>query len=141
MLVWSIFLVIFPNTFIRPTLIGLFYFLVFLSIFSTTPGKALLGLKVIAAKKIDKMKVWRAIGRTLSYGVSFLTGGLGFLFIAFDKKKQGFHDKLAGTLVIRDTTKNLSARILLSIIVVIITFILAIALYRYSFNSYLIKHY
>jgi len=140
-LVWSIFLVIFPNTFIRPTLIGLFYFLVFLSIFSTTPGKALLGLKVIAAKKIDKMKVWRAIGRTLSYGVSFLTGGLGFLFIAFDKKKQGFHDKLAGTLVIRDTTKNLSARILLSIIVVIITFILAIALYRYSFNSYLIKHY
>ena len=87
------------------------------------------------------MKVWRAIGRTLSYGVSFLTGGLGFLFIAFDKKKQGFHDKLAGTLVIRDTTKNLSARILLSIIVVIITFILAIALYRYSFNSYLIKHY
>jgi len=141
LLVWSIFLVIFPNTFIRPTLIGLFYFLVFLSIFSTTPGKALLGLKVIAAKKIDKMKVWRAIGRTLSYGVSFLTGGLGFLFIAFDKKKQGFHDKLAGTLVIRDTTKNLSARILLSIIVVIITFILAIALYRYSFNSYLIKHY
>jgi uncharacterized RDD family membrane protein YckC len=26
---------------------------------------------------------------------------LGFLWIAFDKRKQGWHDKLAGTVVVR----------------------------------------
>ncbi|HKF94921.1 MAG TPA: RDD family protein, partial [Gammaproteobacteria bacterium] len=27
--------------------------------------------------------------------------GLGFLWIAFDKRKQGWHDKLAATVVVR----------------------------------------
>jgi uncharacterized RDD family membrane protein YckC len=26
---------------------------------------------------------------------------LGIIWVAFDKRKQGFHDKLAGTLVVR----------------------------------------
>ncbi|EAV2407511.1 RDD family protein, partial [Salmonella enterica] len=28
---------------------------------------------------------------------------LGFFWIAFDRRKQGWHDKLAGTVVVRNT--------------------------------------
>ena len=38
--------------------------------------------------------------RYLGYFVSLACFGLGFLWIAFDPKKQGWHDKLAGTVVI-----------------------------------------
>jgi uncharacterized RDD family membrane protein YckC len=27
---------------------------------------------------------------------------LGFIWVAFDKRKQGWHDKIAGTVVIRE---------------------------------------
>ncbi len=40
------------------------------------------------------------IGRYFAYVLSTLPLGLGFLWIAFDPKKQGWHDKLAGTAVI-----------------------------------------
>lgn len=144
LLIWTFFLFMSPATFKGPIFIDgliLFYFLIFLSIFSTTPGKALLGLKVIDAKKMDKLKIGKAIGRTLLYSISFLIFGLGFLFIALDKKKQGFHDKLMGTIVVRDTSKKLSTRILMSVVIAIAIFILAIFFYRYSFNSYLVKPY
>lgn len=143
-LIWTIFLFVSPDTFKGPLFIDgliLFYFLISLSIFSTTPGKALLRLKVVDAKKGDKLKIGKAIGRTLLYAVSFFMFGLGFLFIAFNKKKQGFHDKLVGTIVVRDTSKKLSIRILISAVVVIAVFVLAIFLYRHAFNSYLEKPY
>ena len=38
--------------------------------------------------------------RYLGYFVSLAFFGLGFIWIAFDAKKQGWHDKLAGTVVI-----------------------------------------
>jgi len=39
--------------------------------------------------------------RYIGYFVSVIPFGLGFIWIAFDSKKQGFHDKLAGTVVVR----------------------------------------
>jgi uncharacterized RDD family membrane protein YckC len=41
------------------------------------------------------------VARYLGYYVSTLVIGLGFLWIAFDARKQGWHDKIAGTVVIR----------------------------------------
>ncbi len=41
------------------------------------------------------------MGRYLGYFASTIPLCLGFLWIAFDKRKQGWHDKLAGTVVIR----------------------------------------
>ncbi len=41
------------------------------------------------------------IGRYFAYFISTIPLCLGFLWIAFDKKKQGWHDKLAGTVVVR----------------------------------------
>lgn len=66
-----------------------------------TPGKMVVGIKVVDATNGNTMSVGQSIGRYLAYFVSLLPFGLGFIWIAFDSRKQGWHDKLAGTVVIR----------------------------------------
>lgn len=66
-----------------------------------TPGKIILRLRVINSKTFKAITFWQSIGRVFGYLISFLPITLGFVWIDFDKKKQGFHDKLANTLVIR----------------------------------------
>jgi uncharacterized RDD family membrane protein YckC len=70
-----------------------------------TPGKMVLRLRVIDANTGQAVSTAKGIGRYFAYYVSALPLLLGFIWVAFDKKKQGFHDKLAGTYVIRDTAK------------------------------------
>jgi uncharacterized RDD family membrane protein YckC len=66
-----------------------------------TPGKMAISAKVVDAKTGGPLSVGQSIGRYLGYYVSMLPLGLGLLWVAFDPKKQGWHDKLAGTVVIR----------------------------------------
>lgn len=66
-----------------------------------TPGKMMLSLKIVDAKTLGPLGKGQAIGRYLAYYVSSIPLGLGLLWVAFDGRKQGWHDKLAGTLVIR----------------------------------------
>ncbi|MDD4962398.1 MAG: RDD family protein [Gallionella sp.] len=73
-----------------------------------TPGKTAVSLKVVDARTGKTMSVAQSIGRYFAYVVSFLPLGLGFLWVAFDKKKQGWHDKLAGTVVIKSKRGNSS---------------------------------
>ena len=47
------------------------------------------------------MKQW--ILRYIGYFVSIVPLGLGYVWVAFDKRKQGWHDKLAGTVVVPRT--------------------------------------
>ena len=68
---------------------------------SATPGKMLIDAKVVDAKTGGKLSVARCIARYIGYYISALPFGLGFLWVAFDSKKQGWHDKIAGTVVIR----------------------------------------
>jgi uncharacterized RDD family membrane protein YckC len=68
---------------------------------SATPGKMLLSMKIVDAKTYGKLTRKQEIIRFLGYIVAVLPLCLGFLWIAFDKKKQGFHDKLAGSVVIK----------------------------------------
>lgn len=70
-----------------------------------TPGKMLLRLKVVDAKTGHTLSTPQAIGRYLGYYVSAIPFMLGFIWVGIDRKKQGFHDKLAGTVVVRDTAK------------------------------------
>jgi len=67
---------------------------------SATPGKMIAGLKIINAKTGQKPSTLQFIGRYLAYFVSALPFLLGFFWIAFDKNKQGWHDKLSITAVI-----------------------------------------
>lgn len=66
-----------------------------------TPGKMLIRAKIVDAKTGGKPGTGQLIGRYLAYYVSTIPLLLGFIWVAFDAKKQGWHDKLAGTLVIR----------------------------------------
>ena len=68
---------------------------------SATPGKMVIGAIVVDAQTLGPPSTGQLIGRYVSYLVSTFFMGLGFLWIAFDGRKQGWHDKLAGTLVIR----------------------------------------
>jgi uncharacterized RDD family membrane protein YckC len=68
--------------------------------FRGTPGKRLLGCQIVDATTGDNLSVSRAVIRYLGYIISLLPLGLGFLWILWDKRKQGFHDKLARSVVI-----------------------------------------
>jgi len=67
---------------------------------SATPGKMILNIAIVDAKTGGKPSTGQFIGRYLGYYLSMLPVFLGFFWVAFDKRKQGFHDKLAGTVVI-----------------------------------------
>ncbi|UTA47272.1 RDD family protein [Simiduia sp. 21SJ11W-1] len=65
-----------------------------------TPGKLLLGLQVVDAQTLGPLSVKQSMVRYLGYFVSSLVGCLGFIWVGIDARKQGFHDMMAGSLVI-----------------------------------------
>ncbi|RDH82430.1 MAG: RDD family protein [endosymbiont of Galathealinum brachiosum] len=69
---------------------------------AATPGKILLKIKIIDDKTGGKLTTGQCVGRYFAYIISILPLMLGIFWVAFDKKKQGWHDKLAGTVCIRD---------------------------------------
>jgi len=66
-----------------------------------TPGKMLIGARIVDAASGGPATTLQLVGRYLGYFVSTIPLGLGLLWVAFDPRKQGWHDKLAGTLVVR----------------------------------------
>jgi uncharacterized RDD family membrane protein YckC len=68
--------------------------------YSGTPGKMLLDCEIVDARTGEQIDFKQIILRYLGYIVSALPFGLGFLWIMLDKRKQGWHDKIAGTVVI-----------------------------------------
>jgi len=86
-------------------LAGMAYFTWFHGIGGRTPGKILLGLRVIQASG-DPMTPGVAFLRWVGYLISGSVFCLGFLWVAFDGRKQGWHDKIAATLVIRERGKS-----------------------------------
>lgn len=71
-----------------------------------TPGKMAIKAKIVDAKTGGSPSIGQFIGRYLAYNISLLPLGLGYLWIAWDSRKQGWHDKLAGTVVIRPISNN-----------------------------------
>ena len=65
-----------------------------------TPGKRALKLQVFD-EAIQPMSFGVAMGRSLLKFVSGITFGIGYLMIAFTSKKQGLHDLMVRTVVIR----------------------------------------
>ncbi len=72
--------------------------------FQATPGKMATKLTIVDARTGGPLSLGQAIIRYVGYIISSLPLGLGYLWIAIDKRKQGWHDKLAGTVVIRNMT-------------------------------------
>jgi len=71
--------------------------------YCATPGKLILGCYVVDANTFQPIGYRKALIRYLGYFVSLLPLGLGFLWVLWDKRKQGFHDKMAKTVVISET--------------------------------------
>ncbi len=66
----------------------------------TTIGGIICGLKVVRVD--DRPIEWSvAIVRALSAFLSFVVAGLGFIWVSFDDERQSWHDKIAGTTIVR----------------------------------------
>jgi uncharacterized RDD family membrane protein YckC len=66
-----------------------------------TPGKMVICARIVDANTGRNASNGQLIGRYFAYYLSLLPLGLGFVWVAFDARKQGWHDKLAGTIVVR----------------------------------------
>lgn len=75
------------------------YILFFWLLAGQTPGKAILGVRV---QRLDggRMTLLTGLIRLAGYFLCFLSMGIGFLWIILDDRRQGWHDKLAGTCVV-----------------------------------------
>jgi uncharacterized RDD family membrane protein YckC len=66
-----------------------------------TLGQLVLGIQVRSELDGSRISFGRACLRYVGYIVSIWILYLGFIWVAFDPRKQGWHDKIAGTVVIR----------------------------------------
>jgi uncharacterized RDD family membrane protein YckC len=80
-------------------LIDLCYFTLFVGWRGQTPGKMILGMKIIRVTGRE-VGYARALVRWIGQGLSFVLLGIGFLMVALSRRKQGLHDRLAGTVVV-----------------------------------------
>ena len=69
---------------------------------SATPGKMAFSAVIVDARTGGKLSVAQCIGRYFAYIPATLLLFLGLIWVGIDKRKQGWHDKLAGTVVIRN---------------------------------------
>jgi uncharacterized RDD family membrane protein YckC len=75
------------------------YHALFLTLLGQTPGKILVGIRVLTVKG-KPLSFWRAVLRVLAYMVSAIPLYLGFLWVLVDDRRQAWHDKLMGTYVV-----------------------------------------
>lgn len=68
---------------------------------SATPGKMAIGAKIVDATTGEAPSTAQLVGRYFGYFVSTIPFGLGLIWVGIDARKQGWHDKLAGTVVVR----------------------------------------
>ncbi|MGN8198401.1 RDD family protein [Salinisphaera sp. RV14] len=66
-----------------------------------TPGKMAIGARVVDADTGERLRPGQSIRRYLGYYVSTLPFGLGLIWVGIDSRKQGWHDKIAGSVVVR----------------------------------------
>ncbi|OQX54533.1 MAG: hypothetical protein B5M48_00245 [Candidatus Omnitrophica bacterium 4484_213] len=108
-------------------LLVILYFPYFYGTTGQTPGKKILGLKVVRLDGLD-----------LTYGKGFLRGLLGYfisgliffgyLMIGWDKKKQGLHDKISGTTVVAKEKSHTILGVILFLLLFILPIVLAVTI-------------
>lgn len=93
------------NNLIQLAIIGC-YILPFWFKFRSTPGKMLLGLEIRDASTLELMSHKQVILRFFGYVISGIPLSLGFIWMAFSKRKQGWHDMIAHTVVVKKERKK-----------------------------------
>ncbi len=82
------------------SLLGVIVVILFWQFKQSTPGKMIFNARIVDAETLKKPSVGRYILRYIGYFPSGLVLGLGIIWVAFDKQKRGWHDMMAGTIVI-----------------------------------------
>ena len=65
-----------------------------------TPGKLVISAAVVDADTHAPVDFWQALTRYVGYFISTIPVLAGLAWIGFDARKQGWHDKMARTVVI-----------------------------------------
>jgi uncharacterized RDD family membrane protein YckC len=85
-------------------LLGAVYFIYFWSSSSPFPGQTL-GMKVLNLRVVrtdgSSLDFVQGLIRYVGIIISSIPLGLGLLWVAWDPNKQGWHDKMAGTYVVK----------------------------------------
>jgi uncharacterized RDD family membrane protein YckC len=66
-----------------------------------TPGMTAMGLRVVRDRDGGPISGGQAILRLIGYVINGLVLYLGFIWIFVDKRRRGWHDLIAGTVVIK----------------------------------------
>jgi uncharacterized RDD family membrane protein YckC len=80
--------------------------IVFWRLKQATPGKMIIGAKIVDAKTGSAPATGKLVIRYFGNIISLIPLGLGYCWIAFDSKRQAWHDKLAGTVVVRNNDRG-----------------------------------
>lgn len=87
------------------TALALAYSVYFVRKHEATPGKRILGLRLVRADG-GRVGAWRVIGRHFAEGLSQITFLAGYVMAAFDEEKRTLHDYICDTRVVRGERKE-----------------------------------
>jgi uncharacterized RDD family membrane protein YckC len=90
-------------------IVSIAYYVVSWAKSGQTLGKSVTGMKVVRTDG-SRLSWGQALLRYLGYIVSAVVFSLGFLWVAFDPKRQGWHDKIARTYVVDAETTPWTGR-------------------------------
>ena len=96
---WIILLVILVNF-----LIYFVYYIGFWMVAGQTPGKSLMGVRIVRTDGA-RLKFHNAVIRLVGYWISTMFFFMGYWWVLFDSRRQGWHDKLARTMVVYSETR------------------------------------
>ena len=82
-------------------LIGAVYFVGLWTYWGASVGQRILKLRVVDVNTQQPIGVGKAILRYIGLFISFIVCFIGVIWVAFDPRKQGWMDKIAGTLVLQ----------------------------------------
>jgi uncharacterized RDD family membrane protein YckC len=82
-------------------LISLAYFAGLWTYMGATLGQRIFRLRVVDANTGQPISLGKAVLRWVGLVISFIVCFIGVIWVAFDSRKQGWADKIAGTLVLQ----------------------------------------
>jgi uncharacterized RDD family membrane protein YckC len=81
-------------------ILGVYWVLTW-SLLGASLGQKALGMRVVNAISGDRIDIGKAVIRYVGFVISAIPFALGLIWAGFDPRKQGWHDKIAGTYVVR----------------------------------------
>jgi uncharacterized RDD family membrane protein YckC len=95
-----------PADFLLAWIFPLIAVIIFWIAKQTTPGKMFISARIVDAETGEAPSTHQFIIRYIGYYVAMTPLLLGIFWVGFDPRKQGWHDKMAGTIVIRSKSNH-----------------------------------